>query len=39
MLAANFVVDGSGDLRIGFGEREGHWVIFMMSSQLLAASS
>ena len=30
MLAANFVIDGSGNLRIGFVEREGHAVVFMI---------
>ncbi len=28
VLAANFVIDSSSDLRIGFGEREGHWIGF-----------
>ena len=28
MLAASFVVDGSGNLRIGFVQREGHRVDF-----------
>ncbi len=30
MLAADFVVDGGGDLRIGFVERAGHGLVFMM---------
>ena len=39
VLAANFVIDGSGYLRIGFVEREGHAVGFHEAALILTEFS